>query len=292
MSEVCELALHSWVGGASQAMQNQAVEALERGAVLLCPQLPFEFQNQEQRYLSPEFVDPRHKNISYDVHTAELKGTKTPRDEHPELVTMMHRFAEHARGLVEQLLPAYAESLEQARTSYRPVQVEGRPSSYRKDDSRLHVDAFPSSPIGGKRILRVFSNVNPNNEARLWRLGEPFTSVAAKFLPGIRKPFPLEAKLLHWARATKTKRSAYDHYMMNIHNKMKADVDYQTSVEQIEFRFVPGATWMVFTDQASHAAMNGQYLLEQSFYLPVEAMVHPDQAPLRVLERSLGRSLL
>ena len=38
----------------------------------------------------------------------------------------------------------------------------GAPVSWRKDDSRLHVDAFPSRPNRGERILRVFCNVNPD----------------------------------------------------------------------------------------------------------------------------------
>ena len=46
---------------------------------------------------------------------------------------------------------------------------------------------------------------------------------------------------------------------------------------------------MVFTDQVSHAALAGHFALEQTFYLPVSAMVTPDTAPLRVLERLTGR---
>ena len=34
--------------------------------------------------------------------------------------------------------------------------------TWRKDDTRLHVDSFPATPSGGRRILRVFSNVNPD----------------------------------------------------------------------------------------------------------------------------------
>lgn len=292
MSVICELDRQSWTDPFTLEQQQQAVDALEQGQVLLFPKLLFAFLEPEQRYLSDDFVDPGHKNISYDVRTGELKGTQNAAQNHPELATMMQRFAESARGLVEGFFPTYATHLDQARTSYRPVQVAGRPSSYRKDDTRLHVDAFPSSPIGGKRILRVFSNVNPNNESRLWRLGAPFSDVAAKFLPDIRKPFPFEAEVLNLVGATKTKRTPYDHYMMNIHNKMKADMTYQKDVEQIEFQFTPGTTWMVFTDQVSHAAMNGQFLLEQSFYLPVEAMMYPERAPLRVLEKALGQALV
>jgi hypothetical protein len=42
---------------------------------------------------------------------------------------------------------------------------------------------------------------------------------------------------------------------------------------------------MAFTDQVSHAAMSGQYQLEQTFYLPVAAMIDESRSPLRVLER-------
>ena len=38
-------------------------------------------------------------------------------------------------------------------------------------------------------------------------------------------------------------------------------------------------------DGVEHAVMSGQYLLEQTFYLPVTAMHDEAKAPLRVLER-------
>jgi hypothetical protein len=49
---------------------------------------------------------------------------------------------------------------------------------------------------------------------------------------------------------------------------------------------------MAFTDQVSHAAMAGQYQLEQTFLLPVDAMRAPEGSPLRVLERLMGRRLV
>ena len=41
----------------------------------------------------------------------------------------------------------------------------------------------------------------------------------------------------------------------------------------------------------SHAAMAGQYQLEQTFLVPVSAMLDERRAPLRVLERIKGRRL-
>jgi hypothetical protein len=38
--------------------------------------------------------------------------------------------------------------------------------------------------------------------------------------------------------------------------------------------------------------MSGQHAFEQTFYLPVNKMRDPSLAPLRVLERQLGRALI
>ena len=73
---------------------------------------------------------------------------------------------------------------------------------------------------------------------------------------------------------------------------MKADLAYQAEVPQVKHEFEPGCTWMVFTDQASHAAMRGQYALEQTYHLPVASMQDPARSPLRVLERLTGRALV
>lgn len=79
--------------------------------------------------------------------------------------------------------------------------------------------------------------------------------------------------------------------MLQLHDGMKADLDYQSSSLQRAFEFPAGSTWMVFTDLVSHAAMSGQYALEQTYHLPINAMLDPSRAPLRILERLMGRSL-
>jgi hypothetical protein len=153
------------------------------------------------------------------------------------------------------------------------------------------VDAFPSSPNQGRRILRVFSNIN-SQTARVWRVGESFEQVAQRFLPKLRKPFPGSLALLHRLKFIKSQRTLYDHYMLRLHNAMKADLYYQQNVTQHTIHFPAQSTWIVFTDATSHAAMQGQHLLEQTFYLPVESMVNENQSPLRILEKIKGVSLL
>ena len=46
----------------------------------------------------------------------------------------------------------------------------------------------------------------------------------------------------------------------------------------------------VSPNQVLHAALAGHAALEQSFYLPVEAMATPSTSPLRVLEGLTGRA--
>ena len=93
---------------------------------------------------------------------------------------MIARFAGTATRFLATLVPAYAPHLQRASTSYRPVEISGRAASAIYDDTRLHVDAFPSRPMGGRRILRVFSNINPAGAPRVWLVGEEFESMARR----------------------------------------------------------------------------------------------------------------
>ena len=167
------------------------------------------------------------------------------------------------------------------RTSFRPVPAEDRESSWRKDDRLLHVDAFPSRPNRGERILRVFTNINPDGEPRVWHIGEPFEDVAAQdSFPAFAPPLPGTSYLLAALGITRGERSAYDHIMLQLHDRMKSDAAYQLDAPQTEQAFPPGSTWVCFSDQVSHAVVRGQFMLEQTLQLPVAAMYHPDRAPI------------
>jgi hypothetical protein len=220
-----------------------------------------------------------------------LKGARGAPGDLSELTALVARFAHNAADLVVSLFPRYAPYVQPAQTSFRPEPAVGRNVSWRKDDSRLHLDAFPSRPTHGERILRVFSNVNPAQD-RVWRVGEPFEAVARTFLPRIRDPLLGSATVLAALRITKSPRSAYDHLMLNLHDRAKEDLAYQRDCAQEVLHFAPGTTWLCFSDQVMHAAMSGQYLLEQTIRLPVTALYNPAKAPLAILERLTGRTLV
>jgi hypothetical protein len=203
----------------------------------------------------------------------------------------MARFADQADRLLRDLLPGYAPGLERARTSFRPAEIAGREMPWRKDDTRLHVDAFPSRPTRGRRILRVFANADPAGGPRRWHVAEPFEAHARRFLPRLRRPLPGSATLLRLAGLTKGRRSAYDHLMLGLHDAAKRDAAYQAEAPREVVEFPAGTTWIVFTDQVPHAALAGRCAFEQTFQVDPAVMAEPASAPLRVLERMTGRVL-
>lgn len=279
------------LGGLNEQDQQQAIQAIETGKILYFPALKFEIKATEIKFLDPLLLTQGSKNISYDHRSQQLKGTACSDHEKSQLDALMHRFFKFSQQLVDEMFPDYQKHTQFARTSFRPAEIEGRVTSYKKDDTRLHVDAFPSTPNQGTRILRVFSNINLLGKPRVWRVGEAFETVAQRFLPQLTQPFPGSRWALQKLRLTKSYRTLYDHYMLQIHDKMKKDMTYQQAVTQERIEFAAGSTWIVMTDHVSHAAMSGQHLLEQTIQLPISRMKHPELSPLKVLERLMQRSL-
>jgi hypothetical protein len=285
------LPLANWGGPPSAQSVGVSAAALETGNVLFLPHLEYRVEPAETALFTQAILG-RSKNASFDPVSGRLRGTTVNGNEAELLRGFIHRFSDASAALVGELLPRYRESLVRGRASFRPAEIAGRASSWRKDDTRLHVDSFPATPTGGRRILRVFSNVNPDGRARSWRIGGEFEAVARRFESRLSLPLPGTGHVLALLRVTRSPRSAYDALMLQLHDRMKGDEEFQRGSPQSAFDFPAGSTWMAFTDQVSHAATAGQYQLEQTFLLPVSAMLDESQSPLRVLERLKGRRLV
>lgn len=287
-NQLVELDLADW----SAAVPNEAwIAALEAGKVLYFPRLAFELLDGEDALLTPALLSPDVRNISLDAN-GQIKGVVGGADVQRAAAAMVGRFRAQAQQLVQGLLPHYTEALRYAPTSYRPAQVESRVQSWRADDRRMHVDSFPSRPNYGERILRVFTNANPHGKPRVWRVGEPFEDVAGRFLPRAKPYSRWQAKVLHKLHVTKSLRSEYDHLMLQLHDNMKSDLDYQKNAPQQTMPFPPGSVWVCFSDQTSHAVESGQYMLEQTLHLPASRQYNPDASPLAILRRLTGRPLV
>jgi len=150
----------------------QAIQALEDGKVLYFPRLGFALSPQEQALLRPGLQAEGARNVSLDAH-GRLKGVAGDAAVQAATGALISRFSASATSLVNSLFPDYAVYLRAAPASLRPIEVSTRRQSWRADDRRLHVDAFPSRPNRGERILRVFANINPRGASaslsRTWQ---------------------------------------------------------------------------------------------------------------------------
>jgi hypothetical protein len=256
--------------------------------VLFFPKLAFQLSETEKPFLDASVSDGKAKNISLDHATGKMQASSLTGDKAAALAAMIERFGSQATQLVQDLLPY--RNVERARTSFRPVEVKGRHYSKISDDRLLHIDAFPSRPMRGRRILRFFANVAPAS-SRHWHVGEPFEDFARAFLPKVGPHLPGISWLYDKLGVTRGRRSRYDEVMLSLHDAGKLDSGFQQNSPHQALTFPPGCCWLVFTDQVLHAALGGEFALEQTFHLDVSEMAEPERAPIRVLERLSGKTL-
>ncbi|HEY1751278.1 MAG TPA: Kdo hydroxylase family protein [Caulobacteraceae bacterium] len=267
---------------------------LERDGVLIVETEPFALTDADYELIDKHWSDGRSKNSSYNPTTGDLDGVVGAPEVVTDLRALMARYADWAQGLLAEFFPAYLADLEYGRTSLRRRSVQDEPPlSRRKDDRSLHLDAFTSQPVAGRRILRVFSNIDRTGASREWVIADGgFEDFASRFRHRTRRLLPGEARLLEALALTKCRRTDYDQIMLGMHDAAKRDRTYQSTAERRLVSFPGGSTWLAFTDQTPHAAVSGQCALEQTFYVPVEALAEPASSPLRILERIWGVALV
>ena len=120
-----------WAGQDDGTATRGVESLLEGGGVLQFPQLAFELTPSERRFLDPACADGKAKNISLRGSAGLLRGAAGKPEDQAELRAMLLRFRDQAQQLADRLFPHYRGALAQGNTSYRPVAVEGRPSSWR-----------------------------------------------------------------------------------------------------------------------------------------------------------------
>lgn len=123
-------------------------------------------------------------------------------------------------------------------------------------------------------------------------MGEPFEEMVKTMLPRSKPYVRWQAKALNAFGVTKSLRSEYDHLMLQLHDCMKADMDYQKESQQVRMPFPPGSVWMCFSDHALHGVESGQYMMEQTFHIAPEHQYDPSVSPLAHLTQVLQRELV
>src|SRR5580692_7770124 len=296
-------AKRGWGDAATSAARSRwCCEQLEAGQILFFDGIPYDFPQTDRDFLLAQRQSGSkiHKNISYRPRQDMLRGSDSDSKEDVErLHNIMRHFSEEIVGLLTRVLAPYSAHWSLDYASYRPEEEEGRDLSVHKRNDLLHVDAFPSRPTRGGRILRCFTNINPTR-SRNWLTTDRFPELAEKFarqagLEEIARSGDSIGSFMNvLKRAVGIKavdRSAYDKFMLRFHDYLKENSNFQANCHKIEIAFPPMATWMCYTDSVPHAVLSGQYALEQTFIIPLRALVTPEKAPIRVLEKMAGRSL-
>jgi hypothetical protein len=274
---------------------------LEAGNILYFPRTPFDFPEDDVRFLlTRKQTDTAfHKNIAYRPAVDRITGIEDSTGPDVErLRSIVRGYSRHSAKFLDTLLTPYADKWKLDYASYRPLEERGRPARLRARNDLPHVDAFPTRPTNGDRILRLFTNINPAQN-RVWITSQTFDAVASRFAKAIGIPRreagnPLArayrsiAKAIHFPGAN---RSPYDEFMHHCHNAMKENAEFQENCPKQRWEFPPQSTWIVFTDFVSHAVLEGQYALEQTFIVSRDAMVRPEISPLRILEGLAGYPL-
>lgn len=288
-----------WTYGDPTTRSRWYCEQLERGKILYWPSVPFDFPSSDLEFLQGQTASGSrfHKNVSYRPSQDVMRGSEATGADRERLHTCLRQFSMRVVTFTAAVLIPYQSRWKLDYTSFRPLEEEGRSLPLHKRNDLLHVDSFPTRPTGGARILRVFVNIS-RSKPRVWLTGEPFSDLAARFsdLLGLQEfagkrpnsPFRRAAFAMGFGGDLHTR---YDRFMLHFHDWLKENSEYQKDANATRLEFPPLSCWMVFTDTVPHAVLSGQHAMEQTFIIPIDAMVEPDVAPIRVLERMSGKPL-
>jgi len=297
-----DFTINGWAEpNAVDAPARRYAEELEAGNILFFPRFPFDLPEDDRVFLRGvrQSGAGYHKNIAYRPKQDKVTGVESTTPHKDRLLAVLRRFSERNTDFVSRLLPFYARTWTLDYASFRPLEEQGRQLSQKSRNDLIHVDAFPTRPTNGSRILRVFSNISPDIP-RVWVTTDPFDVIGPQYaeaagLPSIaerarqrRGPSPLARFAAKNFGLRKLARSHYDEFMLGFHDFLKANESFQQGCQKYQWEFPPLSTWMCFLDTVPHAVVSGQYALEQTFFIARKAMVSPDKAPASVLERLAG----
>jgi len=256
--------------------------ALEAGNILLLPRTPWDLSSDDQEYLRgvAQSGSATHKNVAYRPESDRVTGFDRNAVADPvRLRAVLRRFSAAALTFLRSLLPRYMQSSRTDYASFRGIEEEGRNLDWKKRNDLLHVDAFPTRPTGGDLILRTFVNINPTRP-RVWMTSEPFEALVRQYAAAAGWP-----GVARWDRLKQwlTRRGAYDRFMLQFHDFLKRNSEYQQAAPKYRWEFSPGAAWVVFTDIVPHAVLAGQHALEQTVIVSRQSLLSPERAPIEIL---------
>jgi hypothetical protein len=271
-------------------------ERLERGELLSWLVCPFSLPREDELpFLLSQRLTGAHKSISWDPHSGRTVDFPRQASAAQHLRQILQRFSDAATAWLAGLLPCYARSWRPERVSRHPEEEATRCLRLSARNDLLHLDAFPSRPTGGWRILRLFVNFSPT-DPRVWITSDTFAELLERYgkeagLPRAGEDslaWQLGQTVLGLFRPGDRRRSVYDRFMLRFHHFLKMNEKFQERCRKHFWTFPPGSAWLALTDTVSYAVLRGRYALDRTFLVAPESLVLPELSPPLLLQRACG----
>lgn len=278
-------------------MQGSLSDQLEDCRIVTFEKCPHALPSDDDlRWLREELPSRlQRKNVSYYPERDRLVGVPAELAGRARAILKVHSAT--VQAFLKTSLGAFADGWRVGTSSFRPLQERGRPLSAHASNELVHVDAGAYGAMHGDRILRFFTNLNPTAD-RVWVTKGGFSQLYAKYgqqagVTGVRlHEGPLDRLRSATLRAVSTvapgarmlDSSPYDRAMRRFHNFMKDTPAFQADREtERELRFAPYSSWAVLTDAVSHACIEGQFALVDTFVIRLAQCRNRATAPFYVL---------
>ncbi|SRR5581483_8399120 len=276
-------------------------DTLEKGTIAFFPDVPIGLPAADEleflRNEMPRLIES--KNVSYHPETKHITGIDAASKAGKRAEGILRAHSERVQSFLRAAMPELTEGWTVGTSSFRPLEEKGRGLGPHASNELVHVDAGAYGATHGDRILRFFININPDRD-RVWTTKGIFPELYERFgrAAGIasEKSRSLERGpwnamysgiLKTFKKGRLIDTSPYDRLMRQFHNYMKDTPEFQNdSHGHREFRFPPFSAWMVFTDMVSHACIEGQYALVDTFVIPLRNCRLPELAPFHILRGS------
>jgi len=277
-----------WRVRMTSAEEQTLAERLEAGELVVWPTCPFTLPTEQDSTFLRSQQSPTA--ISLDPQSGLLDHPRAASaDDAEQLAAILRNFSRSASGWLAHQLPEYAGKWTRDRSSWLSFEEATRPCRHQDRNDLLHIDTSPDRPTNGRRILRLYVNLN-QNEPRVWVMSHPFERVLQLARQRQRVPamnprewcLPL-AGLQRLLQRDWSGRPAYDCFMSRIQQMLRSDEQFQEKAPRRLTSFAPGSAWLLFGDAIAHAELRGQFALEHTFFVPPHALARPELSPLEQL---------
>jgi 3-deoxy-D-manno-oct-2-ulosonic acid (Kdo) hydroxylase len=291
--EVQDYSVQGWSGGADPAARAQHYcSELEHGAILFFSRPPFGLPEVHRRFLlALRPADSRlHKNVSYRTEADVLRGF----DDHAtrgRVQEIMRAFATEVRRFVSDFLSPYARMLQVDYASFRPTEEEGRNLPWHKRNELLHVGL--SQPPHSRRAHSSSIHQRESGASAGLGGGGALCEVGGEICQAggsgkIQEPAENDARANEGARCAGAAGSGSG-ALRSIHASLsrlaEGERGSSRSKQERAAGVLPDSNLARIHRWCAARGVVGQFAMEQTFISPVGALVAPEVAPIRVLER-------